>query len=307
MFLEVKELYKSYGEVQALRGASFTLDEQEIVCILGPSGCGKTTLLQSLGGFVEISGGQIILEGRALERVPAEERPIATVFQSYGLFPHRSVLENIIYGLKFRGYKKKEAREEGMAMLKTLGLEGYENKRVTELSGGQQQRVALGRALIVKPRLLLLDEPFSNLDAKLRVSMAQELLRIRDIFRVSMIFVTHDQEDAFSLADRIILMDRGIIQQTGTARELYDRPENEFVLDFIGRSNLLEEGYLRPEDGRIIKRGQGAFIRRISFKGFYSLFEIEKEKKLYQIIRINDDTDFEMDEEVGLEMEIKRL
>ncbi len=307
MFLEVKNLNKFYGSFQALKEVSFSLEEREILSILGPSGCGKTTLLNSLGGFVEIDGGQIILEGNSLEQVPAENRPIATVFQSYGLFPHKSVLDNVIYGLKFRGYSKKEAREQGMLMLKTLGLTGYEKKKVTELSGGQQQRVALGRALIVKPRLLLLDEPFSNLDAKLRLTMAKELMRIRELFKISMVFVTHDQEDAFSLADRIILLDRGQIQQIGRAEELYKNPANEFVLNFIGRSMVFPQGYLRPEDITIYKGGDEAEIIDLTFKGFYTEYRVKKKDEIYSLIRLNDETHFQIGERVGIKMEMKKL
>src|SRR5690554_1250266 len=182
MFLNIKNLSKKYDNVEAIKDISFSAKEKEIICILGPSGCGKTTILQSIGGFIKIDGGEIILDGKNIENLEPEERTIATVFQSYGLFPHKTVIENIIYGLKFRKYNKKDAIIEGKKMLEILNLKGYENKKVTELSGGEQQRVALGRALIVKPKLLLLDEPFSNLDTKLRVTMRDELLRIRDHF-----------------------------------------------------------------------------------------------------------------------------
>ncbi|NLY72809.1 MAG: ABC transporter ATP-binding protein [Tissierellia bacterium] len=305
MLVEVKNLNKSYGDLKALDQVSFEAEKQEIICVLGPSGCGKTTLLQSLGGFVELDSGTIMIDGKSIEKLAAEDRPVATVFQSYGLFPHMSVLDNIIYGLKFRNYKKKAARQEGMVMVRTLGLEGHENKKVTQLSGGQQQRVALGRALIVRPKLLLLDEPFSNLDTRLRDSMRQELLRIRDIFGITMVFVTHDQEDAFSIADRIILMNHGRLEQIGGARDVYDQPASDFVLNFLGRTNLSDEGYVRPEAIRLVRGGRGARIVGKVFKGFYSQYTVEDDKGSYQVISLEDD--FEVGQEVGLEMEIRSI
>lgn len=307
MFLEIKNLTKRYNNMEALKNISFSAKEKEIICILGPSGCGKTTILQSIGGFVEIDDGEIILDGKNIENMGPEERTIATVFQSYGLFPHKTVMENIIYGLKFRKYKRKDALIEGQNMLEILNLKGYEKKKVTELSGGEQQRVALGRALIVKPKLLLLDEPFSNLDTKLRVIMREELLRIRDLFNITMIFVTHDQEDAFSIADRIILMDKGRIEQIDTARNIYLNPKTEFVLNFIGVANIDDGFFVRPESIKISKNGEEAIVIGKTFKGSYMEYVIEYKNKKYKMIMLNNEEELQIGNKIYIEMEMKEI
>ena len=307
MILEIKNLLKKYDNREVVKNVSFTVERGEIVCILGPSGCGKTTVLNSIGGFIPIDAGEIILDGVNIEGLEAENRPVATVFQSYGLFPHKSVMENIVYGLKFQGYKKSDALLEGEKMLKTLNLSGYGNKKVTSLSGGEQQRVALGRSLIVKPKLLLLDEPLSNLDTKLRVSMREELLRIRDLFEISMIFVTHDQEDAFSISDKIILMNKGSIEQIDRARELYLNPKTEFALDFIGNANIFEESYVRPEAIIVAETGQEGLVRKKTFKGFFIEYEVEVEKRLYKMIRLNREAEYELGDKILIEMEERKI
>ena len=307
MFLKIKDLTKKYNNIEVVKNISFSTKEKEIICILGPSGCGKTTVLQSIGGFIEIDNGEIILDGKNIENLEAEERTIATVFQSYGLFPHKTVMENIIYGLKFRRYKKKDALIEGKKMLEILNLKGYENKKVTQLSGGEQQRVALGRALIVKPKLLLLDEPFSNLDTKLRVSMREELLRIRDLFNITMIFVTHDQEDAFSIADRIILMNKGRIEQIDTSRNIYLNPKTEFVLNFIGSANIDSGFFVRPESIRISKSGEEAIVVKKTFKGSFMEYEIEYKAKRYKMIRLNNEEEFQINDKIYIEIEKREI
>ena len=307
MFLKIKDLTKKYNNIEAVKNISFSIEEKEIICILGPSGCGKTTVLQSIGGFVEIDNGEIILDGINIENLEPEERAIATVFQSYGLFPHKTVMENIIYGLKFRKYKRKDALAEGMKMLEVLNLRGYENKKVTELSGGEQQRVALGRSLIVKPKLLLLDEPFSNLDTKLRVSMREELLRIRDLFNITMVFVTHDQEDAFSIADRIILMNKGRIEQIDTSRNIYLNPETEFVLNFIGAVNIDNGLFVRPEAIKISENGEEAIIVGKTFKGSFIEYIIESNKNKYKMLRLNNEEEFQIGEKIYIEMEKREI
>lgn len=307
MFLNTKDLTKKYNNIEAIDNISFSVEEKEIICILGPSGCGKTTVLQSIGGFVEIDGGEIILDGKNIENIEPEERTIATVFQSYGLFPHKTVIENIIYGLKFRKYKKKDALIEGIKMLEILNLKGYENKKVTELSGGEQQRVALGRALIVKPKLLLLDEPFSNLDTKLRVSMREELLRIRDLFNITMIFVTHDQEDAFSIADRIILMNKGRIEQVDTARNIYLNPKTEFVLNFIGGVNIDNGFFVRPEAIKISEDGEEAIVTGRTFKGSFIEYTIEYKNNKYKMVRLNNEEEFQIGNKIYIEMEKRKI
>ncbi|NLK43984.1 MAG: ABC transporter ATP-binding protein [Tissierellia bacterium] len=307
MFLNIKNLTKKYDKVEAVRNVSFSAEEKEIICILGPSGCGKTTILQSIGGFIQIDGGEIILDGNKIENLEPEDREIATVFQSYGLFPHKTVIENITYGLKFRKYKKKDAIEEGKKMLEVLNLRGYENKKVTELSGGEQQRVALGRALIVKPKLLLLDEPFSNLDTKLRVSMREELLRIRDLFNITMLFVTHDQEDAFSIADRIIIMNKGQIEQIDTARNIYLNPKTEFVLRFIGSANIDKGYFVRPEAIRLSENGEEARVVGKTFKGSFIEYIIEYNGNNYKMIRLNNEEEYQINDKIYIEMEMREI
>ena len=307
MFLKVKNLNKKYNNIEVLKDISFSIGEKEIICILGPSGCGKTTVLQSIGGFIEIDGGEIILDGESIENLGPEEREIATVFQSYGLFPHKTVIENIIYGLKFRGYKKRDAIIEGKSMLEILNLKGYENKSVRQLSGGEQQRVALGRALIVKPKLLLLDEPFSNLDTKLRVSMREELLRIRELFNITMIFVTHDQEDAFSISDRIILMNKGRIEQIDSARNIYLNPRTKFGLNFIGTANMESDYFVRPEGIRVVQGGEEAIIREKTFKGSFIEYIIEYEGKSYKMLRLNNEDELEINDKIEIEIEKRKL
>lgn len=308
MFLEVKNLKKTYNSIEALKDISFSIGEKEIVCILGPSGCGKTTILQIIGGFSNSDSGDIILDKEVITNKEPEERPVATVFQSYGLFPHKSVIENIIYGLKFKGYKKNEALDEGRKMLDILNLSGYDNKKVTNLSGGEQQRVALGRALIVKPKLLLLDEPFSNLDTKLRVSMREELLRIRDIFNITMIFVTHDQEDAFSIADKIILMNKGVIEQIDTAREIYLNPKSRFVIDFIGSASYEDDKFIRPERISIVENyGEEARIVDKIFKGSTIEYIIQTEFNSYKMIRLNNEKELEVGNKINIIMEKRKI
>ena len=307
MFLEIKNLTKKYNNIEAIKDISFSIEEKEIICILGPSGCGKTTILQSIGGFIKIDKGEIILDNKNIENLEPEDRETATVFQSYGLFPHKTVMENIIYGLKFRKYKKKDALIEGKKMLEILNMQGYENKRVTEISGGEQQRIALGRALIVKPKLLLLDEPFSNLDAKLRIIMREELLRIRDIFNITMIFVTHDQEDAFSIADRIILMNKGKIEQIDTGRNIYSNPKTEFALNFIGSSNINKGKFIRPESIRICENGKEALVIGKTFKGSFMEYIIKFENIKYKMIRLNNEKELQIGDRVFIEMETKQI
>jgi len=307
MFLQVKNLTKKYNNIEAIKDISFSAEEKEIICILGPSGCGKTTILQSIGGFIKIDGGEIILDGKNIESLEPEERMTATVFQSYGLFPHKTVIENITYGLKFRKYNKKDALREGMNMLEVLNLKGYENKKVTELSGGEQQRVALGRALIVKPKLLLLDEPFSNLDTKLRITMREELLKIRDHFNITMLFVTHDQEDAFSIADRIILMNKGKIEQIDTARNIYLNPKTEYALRFIGSANIDNGFYVRPEAIKISPDGEEAVIIGKTFKGSFIEYIIEYKNSKYKMLRLNNEEEFKIGSKIYIEMEMREI
>ena len=239
MYLELDRLSKQFDGKYAVHDLSLGLEEGGLLCILGSSGCGKTTTLNMIGGFLKPDGGRVLLDRQDITALPPERRPVSTVFQSYGLFPHMSVLQNVTYGLKFRGYSRAEAKEKGRRYLSLVGLAERENARIGELSGGQQQRVALARALIVEPKLCLLDEPLSNLDAALRVRMRGELKRLQRELGTTMVFVTHDQEEALTMSDTIVVMNEGQIQQIGTPTDIYNEPKNVFVAKFIGESNIL--------------------------------------------------------------------
>lgn len=276
MFLEVKGISKSYNGKRVLNSASFSLDRGKILCILGPSGCGKTTILNSIGGFIKIDEGDIILGGENITSLNPEQRAVSTVFQSYGLFGHKTVIENVEYGLKFKKIPKSERRKKALDVLVAVGLNGYEKRHIGELSGGQQQRVALARSLVVNPRLILLDEPFSNLDENLKESMRQEIKRLVKHFNMTTILVTHDQEDAFTIADKVILMSEGNIVQDAHPIELYNSPNSVFSLDFIGRSNKLSSGeFVRPEKIRVVGEGGiQARITKVIFKGAIIEYEL---------------------------------
>ena len=248
MFLELKSIHKSFDGQKVVENLDLSLEKGQLLCILGSSGCGKTTTLNMIGGFLTPDVGVICLDGADITAIPPEKRPVSTVFQSYGLFPHMTVLENVIYGLKFRGCKKRQAREKGMEYLRMVGLQDYANARIHEISGGQQQRTALARALIVEPKLCLLDEPFSNLDAALRVKMRRELKQLQRDLGITMVFVTHDQEEAMLLSDRMAIMDQGRLVQMGSPEEIFRNPANEFVSTFLGLSSLRWEA-----DGTLLK------------------------------------------------------
>ena len=252
MYLELSHLSKSFGDRRVLHDLSLGLERGELACILGASGCGKTTTLNLIGGFLTPDEGRICLDGADITRLPPEARPVTTVFQSYALFPHMTVLENVIYGLKFRGVKKAQAREKGRDYLALVGLEEYAGARVHQISGGQQQRVALARALIVEPKLCLLDEPFSNLDAALRLRMRGELKKLQRELGITMVFVTHDQEEAMLLADQMALLEEGRLVQYGTPEEIYHHPATPEVSAFLGLEDLKWQA-----DGTVYKRLKG--------------------------------------------------
>lgn len=237
MYLRIKNLEKAFNNIKVVDNIDLELEKGKLLCLLGPSGCGKTTTLKMIGGFLKQDKGNILIENEDISKLSPENRPISTVFQSYALFPHMNVIENIIYGLKFKGYSKKEALKKGEEYLEIIGLSEFKNKKISQLSGGQQQRVALARALIVNPKVLLLDEPLSNLDAKLRIKMRKEIKEIQSKFNMTMIFVTHDQEEALSIADYLAVMNKGELIQVGTPEEIYNKPINEFVASFIGNIN----------------------------------------------------------------------
>ena len=249
MYLSLKNISKKYKDKEILKNISFDIKEGELVCILGPSGCGKTTLLNIIGGFVSDFSGDVLLSDENINNIPPEKREIATVFQSYGLFTHKNVIDNVSYGLKLLKIDKNMRGKRARDMLEKVGLAGYEKKKIKELSGGEQQRVAIARSMVLNPKLLLLDEPLSNLDVHLRDVMRKEIKRIQKQFGVTMIIVTHDQEDAFKLADRVIVINEGHIEQIGTPEELYKNPKNNFVSSFIGENNIIDENLIiRPEE-----------------------------------------------------------
>ena len=249
MYLSLKNISKKYKDKEILKNISFDIKEGELVCILGPSGCGKTTLLNIIGGFVSDFSGDVLLSDENINNIPPEKREIATVFQSYGLFTHKNVIDNVSYGLKLLKIDKNMRGKRARDMLEKVGLAGYEKKKIKELSGGEQQRVAIARSMVLNPKLLLLDEPLSNLDVHLRDVMRKEIKRIQKQFGVTMIIVTHDQEDAFKLADRVIVINEGHIEQIGTPEELYKKPKNNFISSFIGENNIIDENLIiRPEE-----------------------------------------------------------
>ena len=249
MYLSLKNISKKYKDKEILKNITFDINEGELVCILGPSGCGKTTLLNIIGGFVSDYSGDVLLSNENINNIPPEKREIATVFQSFGLFTHKNVIDNVSYGLKLLKIDKNMRGKRARDMLEKVGLAGYEKKKIKELSGGEQQRVAIARSMVLNPKLLLLDEPLSNLDVHLRDVMRKEIKRIQKQFGVTMIIVTHDQEDAFKLADRVIVINEGHIEQIGTPEELYKQPKSNFISSFIGENNIIGENLIiRPEE-----------------------------------------------------------
>ena len=281
MYLKIENISKIFEKERGVKNISFQLEKGELVSFLGPSGCGKTTLLNIIGGFVKNDSGSIYLEDKDITEYPPEKREIVTVFQNYALFPHMNVVENVKYGLKYRGYNKEEQIKLAKEYLKIVGLEGYEKNSVGELSGGQQQRVALARALVLQPKILLLDEPFSNLDAKLKIAMREEIKELQKRLGISMIFVTHDQEEALSISDRIVVMSNGEIVQIGKPEEIYYSPKNRYVAEFIGKINFLEIGNKRPEEIKMRRNNSGdAIILNREFMGATTLFVVERLEKI---------------------------
>ncbi|MBR2948319.1 MAG: ABC transporter ATP-binding protein [Lachnospiraceae bacterium] len=247
--IEFRNIVKSFDNQVILKGVNLDIYENEFVTLLGPSGCGKTTLLRILGGFLDADEGSVVFDGEEISQKPPYERELNTVFQKYALFPHLSVYENIAFGLKIKKMSKDVIDQKVMKMLKLIGLEGYEKKNTTLLSGGQQQRVAIARALVNEPKVLLLDEPLAALDLKLRKEMQYELKRIQQEVGITFIFVTHDQEEALTMSDKIVVMKSGEIQQVGTPEEIYNEPANRYVANFIGESNILSA--TMPEDYKV--------------------------------------------------------
>ena len=265
--IQIDNVTKAYGKNIVIQGLSAEIQPGEFFTLLGPSGCGKTTLLRMIIGFNSIEGGEIRVDGKVINQIPTNRRNMGMVFQNYAVFPHMSVRDNVTYGLKTRHVPKAERYKRADEILKLVKIDDYADRMPTQLSGGQQQRVALARAIVIQPEVLLMDEPLSNLDAKLRVEMRNVIKRIQRQVGITTVYVTHDQEEALAISDRIAVMYGGVIQQIGTPKHIYQRPANEFVSSFIGLSNFVDAenengtldfgcGYrvpmstLRPDAGR---------------------------------------------------------
>ncbi|HIV79987.1 MAG TPA: ABC transporter ATP-binding protein [Candidatus Avanaerovorax faecigallinarum] len=238
--IELKNIYKSFEDTVVLEDFNLTVNENEFITLLGPSGCGKTTTLRIVGGFETPDKGSVYFEGRDITAVPPNQRHINTVFQKYALFPHMNVEQNIAFGLKINGKTDQYIKDKVAYALNLVNLKGYEKRKITQLSGGQQQRIAMARAIVNEPKVLLLDEPLGALDLKLRQDMEYELIRLKNELGITFIYVTHDQEEALTMSDKVVVMNNGIIQQMGTPEQIYNEPENAFVADFIGDSNIID-------------------------------------------------------------------
>jgi len=329
--IELKNISKSFSDKMVLDDVSLSVKRGEFLTILGPSGCGKTTLLRLLAGFNSASKGEINIDGEDMTNVPPHKRPVNTVFQRYALFPNYNVYDNIAFGLKLHKVDKKEIEQRVKRALKMVGMTDYEHRDVQSLSGGQQQRVAIARAIVNRPQVLLLDEPLAALDLKMRKDMQMELKEMHKDLGITFVYVTHDQEEALTLSDTIVVMNEGVIQQIGTPTDIYNEPCNAFVADFIGESNILnatmvhdrlvrfmdkefeciDEGFgentpvdvvIRPEDVYIIRNAEAAMfhgtVRSCIFKGVH--YEMFVETPDGYEIQIQDYNCFEPGTEVGM-------
>ena len=252
--IRLRDLCMAFDDEPVLDHINLYINEKEFLTLLGPSGCGKTTTLRIIGGFATPTSGDVLFDGVRINDVPPYQRQINTVFQKYALFPHLNVYENIAFGLRMQKLPEAEIKERVMEMLETVSLKGFEHRRPEALSGGQQQRVAIARALVNRPKVLLLDEPLAALDLKLRKDMQIELKRIQQQVGITFIYVTHDQEEALTMSDTIVVMDKGSIQQIGTPEDIYNEPKNAFVADFIGESNIIDG--IMPEDNVVQMYGR---------------------------------------------------
>ena len=286
-FLVLEGLSKRFGSHVAVDGLSLAVEKGEFISLLGPSGCGKTTTLQMIAGFVEPTAGAIRLEGRDLLAVRPAKRGLGIVFQSYALFPHMTVAENVGFGLEMQGVAAAERTKRVGETLELVGLGAFAGRYPKQMSGGQQQRVALARALVIRPQILLLDEPLSNLDAKLREEMQIELRQIQRSVGTTTILVTHDQAEAMALSDRLVVMNKGRAEQVGPPHEAYERPATPFVASFLGRTNLLGGSGVRPEKIAFAASGLAGRIRTRIFQGNHWLYQVETEQGLVTVIRQN--------------------
>lgn len=282
--VEIRDLTKKYSNGDGVSNINLNIEEGEILTMLGPSGCGKSTILRTIAGFNEANSGHIFVDGQDITNLPPEKRPTGMVFQSYNLWPHMTVYENLAFGLKLKKVPKEQIDKEIKEMLELIKMPNVAKKYPSQLSGGQQQRIAIARTLLLKPAVLLLDEPFSALDAKIRMQMREELKKIQSQLKITVIFVTHDQEEAMAISHRIVVMNKGCFEQVGTPSEIYDQPKTRFVASFIGDMNFIEgdqgEIAVRPEDVILSKEsGTKARIQNIMNMGHYNLIIINDGKQ----------------------------
>lgn len=256
--ITINKVTKSFGDVTVLKEFTQEFKDGEFITLLGPSGCGKTTMLRIIAGFEKPTSGEVLIDGQVVSSdnvfIPPEKRGIGMVFQSYAVWPHMTVFDNVAYPLKIKKVPKATIKEKVMSILEVVHLSQYADRYPAQLSGGQQQRVALGRALVAEPKLLLLDEPLSNLDAKLRESMRYEIKEIQKKLKITVVYVTHDQIEAMTMSDRVFVINRGVVQQVGSPMEIYRRPGNQFIADFVGKVNFIKGSV---SDGKIHLKGLG--------------------------------------------------
>lgn len=327
--IELRNINKSFGKTTIIENLNLQINNGQFVTFLGPSGCGKTTILKIIAGFLQPDNGQVLFENNDITQLPPHKRNINTVFQNYALFPHLNVFENIAFGLKIKNLPKQKIESKVSAVLKTINLQGFEKRRPSQLSGGQQQRIALARALVNQPQVLLLDEPLSALDLNLKLQMRLELKQMQKKLKTTFIYITHDQEEALTMSDVIIVMNEGTIQQIGTPEKIYNEPKNAFVADFIGQSNILngtmmsdyrvsfagkefdcvDKGFkskqpidivIRPEDIQIVDKKNAKFIGTIDsviFKGAHYELEVFTEN-IYLLVHTT--KFFKKNTEIGL-------
>ncbi|MGE4074324.1 MAG: ABC transporter ATP-binding protein [Reyranella sp.] len=286
-FLILDHLTKRFGTHAAVDGLSLSVEKGEFVSLLGPSGCGKTTTLQLIAGFVEPTSGAIHLEGRDLLAVKPARRGLGIVFQSYALFPHMTVAENVAFGLEMQGVAAAERVRRVGETLELVGLAAFTGRFPRQMSGGQQQRVALARALVIRPQILLLDEPLSNLDAKLREEMQIELRQIQRSLGTTTILVTHDQAEAMALSDRLVVMNHGRAEQIGAPHEAYEQPATPFVASFLGKTNQVNGATVRPEKIAFAAEGLAGTVRTRIFQGSHWLYQVDTAGGLVTVIRQN--------------------
>ncbi len=275
--LEIINMTKLYKTGDGVKDINLTIREGELVTLLGPSGCGKTTILRTIGGFLNVDGGDIRIAGQSIIHLPPEKRPTSMVFQAYNLWPHMRVFDNLEFGLKLRKIPRAERARRISEMMALVKMSGMEKKYPGQMSGGQQQRIAIARALLLEPQVLLLDEPFSALDAKIRQQMREELRKIQTDLNITVAFVTHDQEEAMALSDRVVVMNKGNIEQEGSPQDIYHRPQSRYVADFIGEMNFLQMPdkkvlAVRPEHVEVSPGSGGdldGYVRTIMMLGHY--------------------------------------